>query len=53
MMYSMTFRRRVIRAVQPHALLALLLLGGTPRVSWTQPSAPADSIHRINLSVGR
>ncbi|WP_396206542.1 type II and III secretion system protein family protein [Gemmatimonas sp.] len=53
MMYSMTFRRRVIRAAQPHVLLALLLLSGTPGVSWTQPSAPADSIHRINLSVGR
>jgi Flp pilus assembly secretin CpaC len=53
MMYSMTFRRRVIRAAQPHVLLTLLLLGGTPGISWTQPTAPVDSIHRINLSVGR
>lgn len=52
-MYSMTFRRRVVRATRPHVLLALLLLGGTPGISWTQASAPADSIHRIGLSVGR
>lgn len=53
MKYLMTLRRRVVHAMHPHVLLALLLLGGIPRVSWTQSSAPADSIHRIGLSVGR
>lgn len=52
-MYFMNFRRRGPRATLPHALLALLLLGGTPGIAWTQASAPADSIHRIGLSVGR
>jgi Flp pilus assembly secretin CpaC len=53
MKYLMTLRRRVIHAMQPPVLLALLLLGALPSVSWTQSSAPADSIHRIGLSVGR
>ena len=53
MKYLMTFRRRVMHAMQPPVLLALLLLGALPSVSRTQSSAPADSIHRIGLSVGR
>jgi Flp pilus assembly secretin CpaC len=42
-----------MHAMQPPVLLALLLLGALPSVSRTQSSAPADSIHRIGLSVGR
>jgi Flp pilus assembly secretin CpaC len=53
MKYLMTLRRRVMHAMQPPVLLALLLLGALPSVSWTQSSAPVDSIHRIGLSVGR
>ena len=52
-MYFMTFRRRGVRATLPHVLLTLLLLGGISGSSWAQASAPADSIHRIALSVGR
>lgn len=53
MTYSMTFRRRVMRAAQPHVLLALLALGMSPATTRAQVSATADSIRRINLSVGR
>ncbi len=52
-MSLMTFRRRGMRATLPHVLLALLLLSGTSGMAWAQASAPADSIHRIALSVGR
>ncbi len=52
-MYFMTLRHRVMRAANRHALLVLLCLGTTSVPASAQPSPPSDSIHRINLSVGR
>lgn len=56
MTYFMALRRRVMHATNPHAslvLLALLWLAAMPVRGTAQATASADSIHRINLSVGR
>ncbi len=56
MTYFMALRRRVMRATNPQAslvLLALLWLAAMPVRAAAQATASVDSIHRINLSVGR
>ena len=53
MTYSMTLRRRLMRATERTRLLALMLLVAAPRLVMAQASATPDSIHRIALSVGR
>lgn len=53
MRYFNTLRCRAHDAALRCCALAVLLTGTTPASAWTQPAPSTDSIHRINLSVGR
>ena len=53
MRYSMTPRRRPMIATRPLLLLALTLLGVSPRVARAQAPVTTDTIIKISLSIGR
>lgn len=53
MRYSMTPRRRPLIATRPLFVLALTLLGVSPRLARAQAPTTADSIVKLSLSIGR